>query len=323
MSNVFVIVEHKEGQVKRATLEILGHLKSQGIEPTLVALGAPGSMDSLGDSLGKNGAGKVVLLENEQLKDYTTEGYANALHQYLSANGATAVLTGASIQGKDLLPRLAAKFKVGMASDCVDFKTSGDSFTVRRPVYAGKCSKQVAFTKSPAMFSVRPNVLTMGEATETSPSVEKVSAEVGNIRAKVIEVKASESKALDLTEADIIVSGGRSLKSEENFKIIKDCAAAIGAAAGASRAAVDAGYAGHDMQVGQTGKTVSPKLYIACGISGAIQHLAGMRTSKVIVAINKDPEAPIFSKSDYGIVGDLFDCVPLLTEEFKKLKSES
>jgi electron transfer flavoprotein alpha subunit len=262
-------------------------------------------------------------LESDALQKYSTEGYANALHAYLSAKSPAAIITGATSQGKDFLPRLAAQFKVGMAADCTGLKVSGDKVTARRPVYAGKVTKQVEFLKGPAILSVRPNVFAVNTTAKKTANVEKAAANVGNIRAKIVEVMAAASKKVELTEADIIISGGRSLKSADNFKILADCAAVVGAAVGASRAAVDAGYAGHDMQVGQTGKTVSPKLYIACGISGAIQHLAGMRTSKVIVAINKDPEAPIFQKADYGVVGDLFEVVPLLTEELKKLKAHS
>lgn len=323
MGDIFLIAEHREGQLKRVGIEILGELVKQGTPPVVVFLGGA-SVESLVPEVQKKGAKRAVVLSSESLSQYSTEGYTNALYAYLSKQNPSAVVTGATSQGKDFLPRLAAKFGVGMASDCVEMKVSGGSVTVRRPVYAGKCTHQVEFLKGPAIFSVRPNVCPVGaDTTAAGFAVEKVAAEVGNIRAKVVEVLASQSKKVELTEADIIISGGRSLKSGDNFKLLFDCASVIGAAVGASRAAVDAGYAPHDMQVGQTGKTVAPKLYIACGISGAIQHLAGMRTSKVIVAINKDPEAPIFSKADYGIVGDLFEIVPVLTEEFKKLKAHS
>lgn len=322
MGQVYLVAEHKDGHVKRVTFEILGELLKQGIQPVTLLAGAPG-MDGLVAELGKHGATKVVLLENAALATYSTQGTANAIHGYLADKNPAAVLCGATATGKDWLPRLAAKFGVGLASDCVEFKISGDKSQVRRPVYAGKCSKTVEFLKTPAIFSVRPNVLPSLPETGKTAEVEKVAVQVGTIKGKITNTVGSSVKKVELTEADIIISGGRSLKNAENFKILQDCAATLGAAVGASRAAVDAGYAPHDMQVGQTGKTVSPKLYIACGISGAIQHLAGMRTSKVIVAINKDPEAPIFQKADYGVVGDLFEIVPLLTEELGKLKAQS
>lgn len=318
--SVYLIAEHKEGQVKRVTLEILGELLKQGSDPTVLVLGAQNQ--GITDALGGGGASKVVFLESAELAQYSTEGYANAVHAYLSQHSPKVIAAGATSQGKDFLPRLAAKFAVGIAADCTEFKLAGDKVTVTRPVYAGKCTKNVDFQATPAVFSVRPNVIAMGTPAKKTAQVEKIAATVGQIRAKVTNVAQSGAKKVDLTEADIIISGGRSLKNAENFKILQDAASVIGAAVGASRAAVDAGYAPHDMQVGQTGKTVSPKLYIACGISGAIQHLAGMRTSKVIVAINKDPEAPIFTKADYGIIGDLFEVVPLLTEELKKLKAQ-
>ncbi len=321
MGNVFLIAEQKEGSVKRVSLEILSELGRQGISATAILPGF-GDLSKATESLVNHGATKVIVLEHEALNNYNTEAYTNAIYQYLSTQSPSVVVTGATSHGKDFLPRLAAKFKTGIAVDCISFQFSGDKISIRRPIYAGKCSKTVEFTGIPVVFSVRPNVLAMQTGSK-SGSVEKVNADPGLVKAKVINTVASQVKKVELTEADIIISGGRSLKSADNFKIIADCAATIGAAVGASRAAVDAGYAPHNMQVGQTGKTVSPKLYIACGISGAIQHLAGMRTSKVIVAINKDPEAPIFQKADYGIVGDLFEVVPLLTEELKKLKSQS
>lgn len=322
MASVFLIAEHNDGQVKKVTYEIFGELQKQGADTVVVLVGAPGT-DALAAQLGSHGITKVVALEHDALKTYSTEGFANALHDYLAKQSPAAVTMGATAQGKDLLPRLAAKFKVGIAGDCVSFTAAGGQWAARRPVYAGKCSKNVEFLKSPAVFSVRPNVLPLPAPTAKTPEVQKAAGNPGNIRAKIVNVVASGEKKIDLTEADIIISGGRSLKSADNFKILREAAAVIGAAVGASRAAVDAGFAPHDMQVGQTGKTVSPKLYIACGISGAIQHLAGMRTSKIIVAINKDPEAPIFQRADYGIVGDLFEVVPHLTEALKQLKAHS
>ena len=322
MEKVFLIGEHKDGALKRATLEILGELQKQGASPTVLLIGGPG-LDALVKPLGEHGAKNVVLLEDSGLAQYSTEGYANAAYAYLKDQNPTAIFAPATATGKDYLPRLAAKFRTGIAADCTEIALEGGKVSVRRPMYAGKCSKRVTFTKTPAVVSVRPNVLPKPAAGSGTADVQKVTAAPGTVRAKVTNVVAGAAKKVELTEADVIISGGRSLKNSENFKILFDCAAVIGAAVGASRAAVDAGYAPHDLQVGQTGKTVSPKLYIACGISGAIQHLAGMRTSKVIVAINKDPEAPIFQRADYQIVGDLFEIVPKLTEELQKLKASS
>lgn len=321
-AEVALIGEVKDGQPRRITYEILGECLRQGLQPTVIFPGS-GLSEAWKDALGQHGASKVVFLESPELKAYSTEGYANALHAYLNGKPFSAILTGATTQGKDFLPRLAAKLSAGFASDCTEFKAQGTSFTIRRPVFTGKCSKAVQFIQGPAVFTVRLNVLAVSTSHATSASIEKVAATAGTIRAKIVEIQASGSKKVELTEANVIVSGGRSLKSLENFKLLFDCADVVAGAVGASRAAVDAGYAAHDMQIGQTGKTVSPKLYIACGISGAIQHLAGMRGSKVIVAINKDPEAPIFSKADYGIVGDLFEVVPALTQELKALKAKS
>jgi len=317
MSDVFLVAETKDGKLKKVTFEILSECVRQGTTPDVLVLGQ-GLSDGLGAELGAYGAGTVAFLEHAELAKYTTEGYANSVHAYISGKSPKAVITGATSQGKDFLSRLAAKFKVAMATDCTEFSLSGN-VSVRRPVYAGKCTKKVTFNKGPAVFSIRPNVLVATQKAATA-KVEKVAAQPGNVRAKLVDVQISAKSKVELTEADVIISGGRSLKNADNFKILWEAAEPIGAAVGASRAAVDAGFAPHDMQVGQTGKTVSPKLYIACGISGAIQHLAGMRTSKIIVAINKDPEAPIFQRADYGIVGDLFEVVPHLSKELKALK---
>ncbi len=317
MANVLVFSETNKGNVKPVTLEILGKLAGQNAEVAVVG--------DLGDDqvkvLAEYGASKVHKLKGDNLDKYSPEGYSNALHDFISKGSYDYVLAGATALGKDMLPRLATKFEAGLASDCTNFIFDGDQFNGTRPLFAGKCLAKVNLQgPKPHFVTVRPNALGMPE-TKTAGAGEASDATVtaGEIRATIKEIIASASEQVDLTEANIIVSGGRAMKNSDNFSILRDFAEVIGATVGASRAAVDSGYAAPDMQVGQTGKTVSPSLYIACGISGAIQHLAGMRTSKVIVAINTDPDAPIFTKADYGIVGDLFKIVPIMKEEFKKV----
>lgn len=317
MANVLIFSETNKGNVKPVTLEILGKLTGQNVDVAVIG--------DLGDDqikvLAEHGAAKVHKLKGDNLDKYSPEGYANALHGFISTGSYDYVMTGATSMAKDMVPRLATKFDAGMASDCVNFLFEGDTFAGTRPLFAGKCLAKVTLQgPKPHFVTVRPNALGLPEST-TAGAGEAVDAsvEAGQIRAAIKEIIASASEKVDLTEANIIVSGGRAMKNPENFAILNTMADVIGATVGASRAAVDSGYAAPDMQVGQTGKTVSPSLYIACGISGAIQHLAGMRTSKVIVAINTDPDAPIFTKADYGIVGDLYKIVPIMTEEFKKI----
>ena len=317
MANVLVFSETNKGAVKPVTLEILGKLAGQNVDVAVIG--------DLGDDqvkvLAEHGAAKVHKLKGDNLDKYSPEGYANALHGFISSGNYDYVLTGATSLAKDMVPRLATKFDAGMASDCVNFIFEGDQFHGTRPLFAGKCLAKVTLQgPKPHFVTVRPNALGMPESTTAAAGeASDASVDAGNIRAAIKEIIASASEKVDLTEANIIVSGGRAMKNSENFKILEELADVIGATVGASRAAVDSGYASPDMQVGQTGKTVSPSLYIACGISGAIQHLAGMRTSKVIVAVNTDPDAPIFTKADYGIVGDLFKIVPILKEEFSKI----
>jgi electron transfer flavoprotein alpha subunit len=247
------------------------------------------------------------------------EGCAAALADRAKSGGYRAVVFGATATGKDLAPRVAAKLGVGVAADLTDIAPDGSGFLVTRPVYAGKALLKMKVTAQPAVLSLRPNVFTPDErAASVTPETLSVTT---SGRVKVREIKAAPAGTLDVAEAQVIISGGRGLKEPANFKVLEDLAHAFGgrAAVGASRAVVDAGWRAHADQVGQTGKTVSPSLYIAVGISGAIQHLAGMRTSKVIVAINKDKDAPIFKVADYGVVGDLFEIVPKLTEEIRKL----
>jgi len=316
MANVLVFTELNDGHVKPVTLEILGKL-GQAAD---VAVIGDISADQVAD-LAKFGAQNVHKLKGANLDKYSPEGYANALAEFIKSKNYDYVFAGATSMGKDLLPRLAAKFDAGLASDVVNFTMDGGAFAGTRPLFAGKCLAKVELTgPKPHFVSIRPNALGMNaNPTAAAGTADEVAANAGEIRAQIKEIIKAASAKVDLTEANIIVSGGRAMKSAENFKILEQLADVIGATVGASRAAVDSGFAPHAMQVGQTGKTVAPSLYIACGISGAIQHLAGMRTSKVIVAINTDPDAPIFTKADYGIVGDLFQVVPILTEEFKKL----
>jgi electron transfer flavoprotein alpha subunit len=324
MSNILIIAEHANGKLKKYSIELAGKAqelsKKLGASVTAVLIGE--GVKSLAGELGHYGVSKVITAMHTDLNRYTSEGYTKTLSDIIASEKPAIVLGTASTQGKDLLAGTAMRLGVGLASDCIDINIENGKLIVRRPVYAGKAVIDVTFEGTPQMATIRPNIFSVPEPQSDSPTLTDFAAEPGEIRARVKDVVEAEVGMVDLTEADRIVSGGRAMGSPENFKIIKDLAGVIGATVGASRAAVDAGFASHDHQVGQTGKTVNPTLYIACGISGAIQHLAGMRTSKVIVAINKDPEAPIFSKADYGIVGDLFKIVPILTEKFKKLLQE-
>ena len=319
MAKVLVFSEVSKDKVKPVTLEILGKAAGQDVDVAVFGDLSDEQVKVLGDY----GAKKVHKLKGDNLNKYSAEGYSNALKGFIESQGYDYVFSGATAIGKDMMPRLATQFDAGLASDVVNFIFEGDNFSATRPLFAGKCLAKVEIQgPKPHFVSVRPNALGMPE-TPAGGSAEAADAsvEAGNIRAAIKEIIASASEKADLTEANIIISGGRAMKNSENFSILHECAEVIGATVGASRAAVDSGYASPDMQVGQTGKTVSPSLYIACGISGAIQHLAGMRTSKVIVAINTDPDAPIFTKADYGIVGDLFKIVPILTEELKKIQN--
>lgn len=317
MANVLVFTELHDGHVKPVTLEILGKLAGQTADVAVIGdIGA----DQVAE-LAKHGAQNVHKIKGANLDKYSPEGYANALGEFIKSKSYDYVFGGATSVGKDLLPRLATKFDAGLASDVTNFTMDGGVFAGTRPFFSGKCLAKVEITgPKPHFVSIRPNALGMTpNPTAGAGAAADAAGNAGEIRAMIKEIVKAASTKTDLTEANIIVTGGRAMKNAENFKILEQMADVLGATVGASRAAVDSGFAPHAMQVGQTGKTVAPSLYIACGVSGAIQHLAGMRTSKVIVAINTDPDAPIFTKADYGIVGDLFQIVPIMTEEFKKL----
>lgn len=317
MSKILVFTETTDNNVKSVTLEILGRLAGQDIDVACI-----GNLPDEGaKALTEHGAANIHKVTGAGLEKYSPEGYSKALKAVIEKGGYDYVMAGSTSLGKDLFPRLAGIFDAGMATEVTNFTMDGGTFAGTRPLFAGKVLGKVEIQgPKPHFVTVRPNALGMPESTTAGAgNLQDLAAEVGEIRAAIKEIVKGASEKVDLTEANIIISGGRAMKNAENFKILEECADVIGATVGASRAAVDSGFAPHAMQVGQTGKTVAPSLYIACGISGAIQHLAGMRTSKVIVAINTDPDAPIFTKADYGIVGDLFKIVPILTEEFKKI----
>ncbi len=322
MSNILVIGEHSEGKIKKVTEELVTKAaelaaKAGGeVHVALIGSGVQGA-----EGLGAFGAKKVLLLQNTQLQNYNTEGYVKVIADLVKEAQPAIVLGTASPMGKDLFPRLAARLEAGLASDCINLDVQGSKLVATRPIYSGKAFVDITFESPVQLATTRPNSFMPKSVGGTAEVVTK-DVDPGTLRAPIKELVKGKSDKADLTEAGIIVSGGRAMKSAENFKILQDLADVLGATVGASRAAVDSGYATHDMQVGQTGKVVNPNLYIAAGISGAIQHLAGMRTSKVIVAINKDADAPLFTKADYGVVGDLFQIVPLLTEELKKVMKE-
>ncbi|NTW18033.1 MAG: electron transfer flavoprotein subunit alpha/FixB family protein, partial [Syntrophaceae bacterium] len=270
--------------------------------------------------LGKYGIDKVYVADNAVFEPYTTDAHAAAVAKIVKENDPSILLFGASTQGKDLSSRLVGKLATGMATDCVELQIVDGKMAARRPMYAGKCYGEVITSSFPQMASLRPNVFPVAENTKAAEVVKfDAGIDAGQLKTKVLEIQKDTSGKVDLTEANIIVSGGRGMKGPENYVILEELADLLGATVGASRAAVDAGWRPQKDQVGQTGKVVSPNLYIACGISGAIQHLAGMGSSKYIVAINKDPDAPIFARADYGIVDDLFKVIPELTKEVKKL----
>jgi len=312
------VLEQRDGVLRKISHEVVTAAQrlGGGVEAVVCAAGAVQGADQAG----KYGADKIVTLTNPAFAKYAPEACAQALADRVKQGGYRTIVFAASATGKDLAPRVAAKLGVAVAADITDLAADAGGVVVTRPVYAGKALLTVKVASQPAVLSLRPNVFTPVERPKAGDA-ETVAVTVPAGRVVVREIKAAPAGTLDVAEAQVIISGGRGLKEPANFKVLEELARAFGghAAVGASRAVVDAGWRAHADQVGQTGKTVSPSLYIAVGISGAIQHLAGMRTSKVIVAINKDKDAPIFKVADYGVVGDLFEIVPKLTEEIRKL----
>jgi len=318
---ILAVLEQREGQLKKVSYEVLSLAnrlsKQLACECEGVILG-----DEISNitELNKYLSGRIVHFKNSQLNIYSPSAYSKIISNYINENQFTVIVFPNTALGIDLAPRIAIKTNSAIATDCIKVDLIDDNLVFTKPVYAGKSLINFKINSERKVFTIRPNIFKaeINEAANSSIEVREVSDL--DLSTKVTSYKKSEGK-LDVAEADIIVSGGRGMKGPENFHLIEELAEALGAAVGASRAVVDAGWRPHREQVGQTGKTVSPTLYIACGISGAIQHLAGMSSSKYIVAINKDKDAPIFNIADYGIAGDVFEIIPALTQEIKKIKS--
>ena len=326
MANIFAFVESRGAELRKVGLEAVTAArmladKSGGGEVHALLLGPPG-IAAKASQLGQYGADVVIAVEHAGLTNYNPEVATATAADRIKSGSYRAAIFSTSAQGRDLAPRVAARLGVSAVTDVLSFELEGDTVLVRHPVNIGKVIATLVISGSPAVIAMRPNVITpaqnakAGRVENAQPAVDPAST-----RVKVIETRQGGGGKLDLAEAPVVVAGGRGLKAAENFKLVEDLALAFGnAAVGATRAVTDDGWRPHSDQIGQTGRLVSPELYIAVGISGAVQHLAGMRTSKTIVAVNKDKDAPIFKVADYGIVGDVFEVIPALTEAVREAK---
>ncbi|MEN8245166.1 MAG: electron transfer flavoprotein subunit alpha/FixB family protein [Thermodesulfobacteriota bacterium] len=317
---ILAIAEQTDGQFRKVTYEALSEGKkiasANGFELVAVVLGS--NVAESAEALAQYGADRIIVADSPGLADFSSAAYVEVLCGLVEKEAPELVLFGASVQGKELSACLAARCDAALATDCIAIAWENGAAKATRPMYGGKVLADVQLEGSARMVSLRPNAMAIVRS-EGAGAIEKIEVSEVDPPVKLIE-KNMETGKIDLTEADAVVSGGRGMGGAD-YAVIEQLAEVLGGAVGASRAAVDEGWRPHADQVGQTGKVVSPNLYVACGISGAIQHLAGMSSAKVIVAINKDPEAPIFMKSDYGVVGDLFELVPAITEEINKIKS--
>lgn len=317
---VLAFAEQRDQKFKKSSFEAVcaARALADKLGAGFVALVIGSDVMEQAGELGQYGAGRVLVVDDPALARHSNTAYAKIIAEVAKQEGVSCVLMAASQMGKDIAPRVAVKLQAGLASDCVALRVESNDIVATRPVYAGKALIDVLVKTAAKVFTLRPNVFTASPSSATA-TVERrsISLTPDDFGSVVLETKVARGRP-DVTEADIVVSGGRGLKGPENFTLIEQLADVLGAGVGASRAVVDAGWRPHDEQVGQTGKTVSPTMYVACGISGAVQHLAGMSSSKYIVAINKDKDAPIFQVADYGIVGDVFEILPELTLQLKK-----
>jgi electron transfer flavoprotein alpha subunit len=321
---VITLAEVRDGSLRNVSFEAIAAAKTIAEGGEVVAVLVGENVQSYANELIHYGADRVVVVENEKLKNYTSDGYGQALMAVIDAEKPEGIVFGHTALGKDLSPKIATKLNSGLVSDVIAVEEAGGNLVFTRPIYSGKAFEKKIVTEGLIFVTVRPNNIPALERDESrTGNVSSLSVDIKDLRTIVKEIVRKTAEGVDLSEAKVIVAGGRGVKSAGGFEPLKELANVLGGAVGASRGACDAGYCDYSLQIGQTGKVVTPDLYIACGISGAIQHLAGMSNSKVIVAINKDPEANIFKVADYGIVGDLFEVVPMLTEEFKKLKVHS
>ncbi len=318
MSKVLIFTEHQNGTLKRSALELLSFANKESLQISAILVGS--HSHSVISELGSWGVTQIYQLNDTSFDQYNPELFDAAFFEVAQQATPNLILASSSSLGKDLFPRVSARLNFACASDCTHLEFNNGQIKATKPLYSGKCLADVQFETTPVVL-MRANQLPVMEKPNknSSPQITSIPAPSLDLKTVVKNIVKGTSQRLDLTEANIIVAGGRGVKGPENFKLLNDLADVLGATVGASRAVVDAGWVPHEMQVGQTGKTVAPTLYIAVGISGAIQHLAGMSGSKVIVAINSDPNAPIMQKATYGVVGDLFEILPKLTEEFKQV----
>ena len=317
---ILAITEQVDGTFKNISFEVISTgkklVETTGGPLTAAVLGA--GVNAMASQAAEYGADRILVVDDEGLKDGLADACIQAVAQLVAASDPAVVLIGATSLGKDIAARLSARLNAPLAMDCVDVRADGDRIVATRPMYGGKVLADVSLSGSPAIVAIRPRAMESVAAQGTG-EVEKVAVSLDETTLSLVE-KHMETGKVELTEADVVVTGGRGMGGDD-FAVVEALAKALGGAVGASRSAVDEGWRPVSDQVGQTGKVVAPNLYIACGVSGAIQHLAGMASSRVVVAINKDPEAPIFSKCDFGIVGDLFEVIPALTAEIEKLKA--
>jgi len=317
MTKALVLAESRDGSLRNVSFEAIAAARRVADEVIAVLIGHDVAKDA--DALASRGADQVLIVEDERLLHYTPDGYGQVFLELMNRTSPDVLVFGHTSLGKDLSPKIAAKLQAGLISDVTAIEGEGEDASFIRPIYSGKAFEKVKVAEGKTLFTVRPNNIDPLEAGSSQGTVESVTVELKDLRTIVADIVRKATGGVDLSEAKVIVAGGRGVKSSDGFAPLQELADVLGGAVGASRGACDADYCDYALQIGQTGKVVTPDLYIACGISGAIQHLAGMSNAKVIVAINKDPEANIFSVADYGIVGDLFDVVPLLTAEFKKM----